>query len=43
MTSLIQQHLSRAQTRMKRQADKHRSERSFAVGDWVFLKVQPYV
>ena len=28
---------------MKRQADKHRSERSFAVGDWVFLKVQPYV
>ncbi|XP_066330232.1 uncharacterized protein [Miscanthus floridulus] len=28
---------------MKRQADKQRSERSFAVGDWVFLKVQPYV
>ena len=43
MTSLIQQHLSRAQTRMKRQADKHRSDRSFAVSDWVFLKVQPYV
>ena len=43
MTSVIQQHLSRAQNRMKRQADKHRSERSFAVGDWVFLKVQPYV
>ena len=43
MISVIQQHLSRAQTRMKRQADKHRSERSFAVGDWVFLKVQPYV
>jgi len=43
MTSVIQQHLSRAQTRMKRQADKHRSDRSFAVSDWVFLKVQPYV
>jgi hypothetical protein len=43
MTSVIQQHLSRAQTRMKHQADKHRSERSFSVGDWVFLKLQPYV
>ena len=43
MHSLIQQHLSRAQLRMKRQADKHRSERHFAVGDWVFLKLQPYV
>ena len=28
---------------MKRQADKHRSERSFAVGNWVFSKVRPYV
>jgi hypothetical protein len=43
MQSLIQQHLSRAQTRMKRQADKHRSECQFAIGDWVYLKLQPYV
>lgn len=28
---------------MKRQADKGRSERSFAVDDMVFLKLQPYV
>ena len=27
---------------MKTQADKHRQERSFAVGDWVFLRLQPY-
>jgi transposase InsO family protein len=43
MLSVVQQHLSRAQNRMKRQADKNRSERSFSVGDWVFLKMQPYV
>ena len=27
---------------MKSQADKHRSERSFQIGDWVFLKLHPY-
>ncbi|GJV94167.1 hypothetical protein Tco_1541980 [Tanacetum coccineum] len=27
---------------MKTQADKHRSEREFAVGDWVYLKLQPH-
>jgi len=25
------------------QADKHRSERSFAMGDMVYLKLQPYI
>jgi hypothetical protein len=43
MITLIKQHLSRAKLRMKKQADKSRSERSFAVGDKVFLKLQPYV
>jgi hypothetical protein len=43
MTSLLRQQLIRAQERMKKQADKHRSERSFSVGDSVFLKLQPYV
>lgn len=28
---------------MKQQADKHRQERTFTVGDWVYLKLQPYV
>lgn len=43
MNSLIHHHLLRAQQRMKYQADAHRSERSFCVGDWVFMKLQPYV
>lgn len=43
MTALIREHLLRAQQRMKAQEDKHRSERQFAVGDWVLLKLQPYM
>jgi hypothetical protein len=31
-----------AQNHMKLQADQHHSERSFEVGDWVFLRLQPY-
>jgi hypothetical protein len=27
---------------MKQQAYQHRSERSFELGDWVFLRLQPY-
>jgi hypothetical protein len=40
---VIRQHLERAQMRMKKQADKKRLERSFNVGDMVYLKLQPYV
>ena len=43
INTLIQQHLARAQQRMKTQADKSRSELQFVVGDWVYLKLQPYV
>lgn len=27
---------------MKQQEDQHHNERSFEVGDWVFLRLQPY-
>jgi hypothetical protein len=27
---------------MKQQADKHRTEREFELGDWVFVRLQPY-
>jgi hypothetical protein len=34
--------LTMAHNRMKQQADQHRSEIHFEVGDWVFLRLQPY-
>jgi len=34
--------LKKAQARIKHQADKNPSERQFAVGDMVYLKIQPY-
>jgi hypothetical protein len=40
---LVQQQLIRAQLRQKAQADKNRTERTFQLGDWVYLKLQPYV
>ena len=43
MHTVVKQHLLRAQARMKRQADRGRSERHFTVGDMVFLKLQPYI
>jgi hypothetical protein len=43
MLPLIKQHLERARKRMTAQADKNRSEREFAVGDRVYLRLQPYV
>lgn len=43
MQELIQHHLARARNHMKTQADKNRTERSFKVGDWVYVKLQPYI
>jgi ribosomal protein L21E len=43
MLAAVRHQLHRAQQRIKHQADKRRSERSFKVGDSVYLKLQPYV
>jgi hypothetical protein len=43
LITLIQQQLLRAQQHMKHQADKSRSERTFQVGDIVYLKLQPHI
>ena len=39
---MIKDNLLKAQARIKQQADKHRTERSFELGDMVYLKIQPY-
>jgi hypothetical protein len=39
MMDLVKQHLARAQLRMKVQADKKRSERSFQIGDMVYVRL----
>jgi Integrase zinc binding domain/Integrase core domain/Chromo (CHRromatin Organisation MOdifier) domain len=39
---VLKENLIKAQNRMKRFADKKRSERTFQEGDWVYLKLQPY-
>ena len=39
---MLRYHLQRAQQRMKKQADQHRIDRQFRIGDWVYVKLQPY-
>jgi hypothetical protein len=38
----LKANLAQAQARMKKHADQKRSERSLAVGDMVYLRMQPY-
>ncbi|KAD3640471.1 hypothetical protein E3N88_29694 [Mikania micrantha] len=42
MLRILKVNLAKAQNRMSAQADSHRCEVSYQVGDWVFLKLQPY-
>ena len=38
----LKDHLQRAKNQQKVQANKHRVERTFEVGDLVYLRLQPY-
>nr|GEV70796.1 retrotransposon-related protein [Tanacetum cinerariifolium] len=40
--SLLKFHLERAQHRIKEFTDKHKSDMSFEINDWVLLKLQPH-
>ena len=42
LNQLLKLRLKEAQNRMQQKANKHRSERTFAIGDQVLLKLQPY-
>lgn len=42
MDHLLKEAIQSAQAKYKQYADKHRSEANLNVGDWVFLKLQPY-
>ena len=39
---LLKYNLIMAHNRMRQQADQRRTEREFEVGDWVFVRLQPY-
>lgn len=39
---LLRENLTLAQMRMRSHANAHRQDRSFKVGDWVWLRLQPY-
>lgn len=38
MILLLKKHLQRAADRMQKQANKHRMDRNYEIGDWVWLK-----
>ena len=42
MLAILKSHLQHAQEQMKKFADVHRCNVIFDIGDWVYLKVQPY-
>ena len=42
VVQILKENLNTARNIMKQQADRHRTEREFEIGDWVFVRLQPY-
>ena len=42
VVQILKENINTARNRMKQQADRHRTEREFEIGDWVFVRLQPY-
>ena len=42
LLTLLKQNLIAAQARMKAQASQHRSDKTFQVVNWVYLRLHPY-
>lgn len=40
--TLVRENLQESQARMKHFADKHRTDKEYSVGDWVYLRLRPY-
>jgi hypothetical protein len=42
VVQILKENLVIARNRMKQQIDQHRTEREFEIGEWVFVRLQPY-
>jgi hypothetical protein len=42
VVQLLKENLTVARNHMKQQVDQHMTEREFEVGEWVFVRLQPY-
>lgn len=42
MIAILKENMLATHNRTKKYADTHRSERVFGVGDWVYLRMQPF-
>ena len=42
VVQILKENLATTRNKMKQQVDQHRIEREFEVGEWVFVRLQPY-